>query len=83
MGNENIHPSRILDRVPPWLRGFNDNEIALIQRKRQAHPHWQWTKPQKYLKMKKRLDWLYQRLNCKTERLPYKSIKSMYKCEEE
>lgn len=70
MGNDNIHPTRCLDRVPPWLRGFNDNEIALIQRKRQANPHWEWTKPQKWLKMKKRLHWLYQRMNKKWQPPP-------------
>lgn len=70
LGHDNIHPTRVLDRMPFWLKGFGGNEIALIQRKRQAHPHWAWSKPAKFEKMKKRLHWLYQRMNRKQEPPP-------------
>ena len=63
MGDGSIHPVRLLTNVPKWLRGFKGKEIQMLNRKRKAYPEWAETRPEAWIHMKKRIDYLYAYLN--------------------
>jgi large subunit ribosomal protein L51 len=67
LGDGSIHPTRIMTNVPKWLRGVDrkTNEIAMINRRIQIHPHWKSLRPEKYYQFRKRIDFLFRYLNGK------------------
>ncbi len=67
LGDDRIHPTQTMASIPAWLRKFRGNEMQMLIRKRQAKAHWRWSRPQKWTHLNKRIDFLYKRLNYKTE----------------
>lgn len=67
LGDDRISPTQTMSSIPNWLRKFRGNEMQMLIRKRQAKAHWKWSRPQKWTDLNKRIDFLYKRLNYKTE----------------
>lgn len=67
LGNEKLHPSRILYNVPAWLRGAKGNEYQLLIRKRRimGSSGFRAGRPSKWRDMNKRMKFLYRKLNFK------------------
>ncbi|XP_054259100.1 39S ribosomal protein L51, mitochondrial [Macrosteles quadrilineatus] len=65
LGNDNLHPTRLLYNVPAWLRGFKGNEYQhCLRRKnmlREGSEHYE--KPVKWQNLMKRTKYLYRFLN--------------------
>lgn len=68
LGNDKVHPTRILYNMPRWLRGVGGHEFQIMLRKQKmlGQTTYPLARPTKWYQLSKRIRWLHKYLNNKT-----------------